>query len=90
MGKLTARETASLSEPGRYTDGDGLLLFIDSAGRKYWQFRYTFEGKRRDLSIGPERHLSLRDAREAAAKARVQIRGERTQLHPDRERERSS
>ena len=74
MGKLTAREVASLSKPGRYTDGDGLLLFIDSVGRKYWQLRYTFEGKRRDLSIGPERHLSLRDAREVAAKARLQIR----------------
>ena len=74
MVKLTAKEVASLSKPGRYSDGDGLLLFIDSGGRKYWQLRYTLDGKRSDLSLGPERHLSLRDAREAAAKARLQIR----------------
>lgn len=74
MVKLTAKEVASLSKPGRYSDGDGLLLFIDSGGRRYWQLRYTLDGKRCDLSLGPERHLSLRDAREAAAKARSQIR----------------
>ena len=74
MVKLTVKEVASLSQPGRYTDGDGLVLFIDSSGRKYWQFRFTLEGKRKDLSLGPERHLSLRDAREGAAKARAQVR----------------
>ena len=74
MVKLTAREIGSLSQPGRYTDGDGLVLFIDSSGRKYWQFRFTLDGKRKDLSLGPERHLSLRDARESAAVARAQVR----------------
>ena len=72
--KLTVREVASLSQPGRYTDGDGLVLFIDSSGRKYWQFRFTLDGKRKDLSLGPERHMSLREAREYAATARTQVR----------------
>ena len=73
MVKLTAREIGSLSQPGRYTDGDGLVLFIDSSGRKYWQFRFTLDGKRKDLSFGPERHLSLCDAREAAPAYKAQV-----------------
>ena len=71
MVKLTAKEVAALSKPGRYSDGDGLLLFIDSGGRKYGQLRYTLDGKRKDLSLGPERHLPLRDARKAAARLRT-------------------
>lgn len=74
MGKLTAREVASLTQPGRYTDGDGLTLYVDSKGRQYWQLRYRMADKRRDLSLGAARIMSLRDARDAALKARLQIR----------------
>ncbi len=74
MGKLTAKEAAGLTAPGRYTDGDGLTLYVDLQGRRYWQFRYTFGGKRKDLSLGPAHRVSLRQAREAAADAREQIR----------------
>ena len=75
MGKLTAKEVSGLTAPGRYTDGDGLMLYVDSQGRRYWQLRYRLDGKRRDLSLGPVRLLSLRDARDAALAARMQIRG---------------
>lgn len=74
MGKLTARQVEGLTAPGRYTDGDGLMLVIDSAGRRYWQLRYRIDGKRKDLSLGPARTLSLREAREAALEARLRIR----------------
>ncbi len=74
MGKLTAKEVAGLTAPGRYTDGDGLMLYVDSQGRRYWQLRYRWEGKRRDLSLGPERAMSLRDARDEALKARLLLR----------------
>ena len=74
MGKLTAKEVAALSTPGRHTDGDGLILFIDSAGRKYWQLRYTISGKRHDLALGSERRMTLKDARDAALQARLLIR----------------
>jgi hypothetical protein len=73
VGELTARQVESLTAPGRYTDGDGLMLVIDSAGRKYWHLRFSLAGKRRDLSLGPVRMMSLREAREVALKARVEI-----------------
>jgi integrase len=69
MGKLSARRVASLAAPGRYFDGDGLHLFIDSAGRRYWILRYMRAGRLRDMSLGPERRMSLADARQAAAAA---------------------
>ncbi len=73
MGKLTAKQIAGLTQPGRYSDGDGLMLYIDSGGRRYWLLRYTHAGKRRDLSLGQEKVLSLRDARALAVEARQQL-----------------
>jgi hypothetical protein len=66
MGKLSARGVAGLRAPGRYFDGDGLHLLIDSAGRRYWVLRFMKAGRPRDMSLGPERRLSLADARKAA------------------------
>jgi integrase len=74
VGKLTAKQVEGLTAPGRYTDGDGLMLVVDRQGRRYWQLRYRIDGKRKDLSLGPERMMSLREARETALRARVQIR----------------
>ncbi len=74
VGKLTAKQVEGLTEPGRYTDGDGLMLRVDAQGRRYWELRYRFDDKRRDLSLGPERTMSLREAREAASDARADIR----------------
>lgn len=69
MGKLTARKVESLSEPGRYSDGDGsgFHLRIDPQGRKYWVLRlHDAAGKRKDISIGPASRVALSAARELA------------------------
>ncbi|MFA5969142.1 MAG: integrase arm-type DNA-binding domain-containing protein [Sphingomonas sp.] len=57
-----------LTEPGRYSDGEGLLLQISPSGGKSWLMRVQVNGRRRDIGLGELRHVSLRDARlEAAA-----------------------
>jgi integrase len=57
-----------LSEPGRYSDGGGLMLQISPSGGKSWLMRVQINGRRRDIGLGQFRHVSLRDARlEAAA-----------------------
>jgi len=71
VGKLTAKQVAALVEPGRYADGDGLYLSIDSKGRRYWLLRYRMDGKRRDMSMGPADTVSLATAREKALRARM-------------------
>lgn len=68
MGKLTPALIKELTEPGRYSDGDGLLLQISPSGGKSWLMRVQVNGRRRDIGLGEFRHVSLRDARlEAAA-----------------------
>ena len=39
-------------EPGRYSDGGGLHLFISKRGAKSWVQRITIDGRRRDVGLG--------------------------------------
>ena len=66
MGNLSSRALAKLDQPGRYADGDGPYLVVDSKQRRYWQLRYMIDGRRHDMAIGPERHFSPGQARETA------------------------
>lgn len=58
--------------PGRYTDPatKGLNLSVKN-GRKYWVFRYTFAGHRRDLTLGAYPDISLKEARNRAVACRA-------------------
>jgi hypothetical protein len=73
-GKLTAKGVEALTEPGRYTDGDGLTFYVGSQGRRYSQLRYRLNDKRRDLSLGAVRTMTLCAAREAAQNACALVR----------------
>ncbi len=44
----------NLDQAGRYTDGSttGLNLQVKQGGGKYWTYRYLFQGKRCDFSLG--------------------------------------
>lgn len=69
--------TVKNAKPGSYVDGAGLMLVV-GAGSASWILRYAFEGKRRDMGLGPARGpaaLSLADARQRAADARKIMKG---------------
>jgi integrase len=71
MGKLTAAKVKALREkPGRYGDGDGLLLFVRSPGQASWVARDQHNRKRRDYGIGSEKLYSLTEARDRAWEVR--------------------
>jgi hypothetical protein len=75
MQKLTTRTIeAARPDPSKkdiyLRDGDGLELRVLPSGKKVWQFRYTFFGKRRVLTFGDYGVCSLRDARVRAQDAR--------------------
>ena len=76
VNRLTAVTVTKLNTPGLYFDGDGLLLKVVQ-GRdaliKFWVFRYRFDGKRRDMGLGPLRTFSLAEARERARQLRQQL-----------------
>jgi len=68
--KLSKRFVDSVSEPGFYSDGDGLYLSVKSRGSKSWILRTVVQGKRRDLGIGSASMVALADAREEARELR--------------------
>lgn len=65
----------NLTQPGRYTDAQtrGLNLQVKKGGGKYWNYRYTYAGKRIDFSLGSYPTVTLKEARIRATKARVDI-----------------
>jgi len=66
MGKLTALAVKAAIQPGRYQDGDGLMLLVKPSGSRSWQVRLQVDGKRRDFGLGPANSVSLAEAREKA------------------------
>lgn len=72
--QLTYARIAKITIPGRYFDGGtGLHLLVKSATRKYWVFRFMFNGARQDMGLGVFPRVSLADARKAAQEARIQL-----------------
>src|SRR5574343_1587825 len=71
--KLSARQVATLTEPGRYGDCNGLYLAISPTGSKSWIFRYLFGGREREMGCGPVAAVSLAEAREKAKAARAML-----------------
>jgi integrase len=73
---LTAAEVRAAS-PGekmyRLRDGGNLFLQIETTGRKWWAFRYTFAGRQKSLSLGVYPDTTLAKARKAAKTAREQL-----------------
>lgn len=73
-GKLNTLALRKLTEPGRYSDGGNLYLFVKAGGARVWTFRYTMPGqKAREMSLGNEVDVTLAEAREKARDARRDI-----------------
>ena len=71
--KLSATRVKALRDPGRYSDGDGLHLFINKRRRKSWVQRITVDGRRRDIGLGGYPKVSLGQARKRASDNREAI-----------------
>jgi integrase len=57
------------AKPGRYFDGDGLVLTVRGPDAKYWSLRYRKDGKLREMGLGPaagRRAVTLAQARRHA------------------------
>ncbi|MDF2599243.1 MAG: hypothetical protein K0Q54_2066 [Methylobacterium brachiatum] len=70
QGKLTALGVTRLKTPGMYGDGGGLWLQVSGKGGKSWVFRYTLQGKSREMGLGPASTFSLAEARDKALTCR--------------------
>jgi integrase len=77
-GKLNDKRIAQCKDAGRYGDGHGLWLQIRPGAqpgtlRRSWLLRYELNGKERWLGLGPLHTVDLKEARERARKARLQL-----------------
>lgn len=66
----TARATEA-----EYTDTEvaGLKLLVSKSGRKFYYFRYTFNGQKRATKLGEHGTLSLPEVRKKALELRYQV-----------------
>ncbi len=71
--KLSATRIKVLRDPGRYSDGDGLHLFISKGGSKSWVQRIRIDGRRRDIGLGGYPAVSLAQARKRASDNRSAV-----------------
>jgi integrase len=76
MGKLSALAVKNATATGkaRYIgDGRGLWLQVTPSGAKSWIFRYTRDGKAREMGLGATHTISLAEARELALECRKKL-----------------
>ena len=59
---LSARTVATLTKPGRHSDGGGLYLNITATGARSWVFMWKADGKRREMGLGALRDVPLAKA----------------------------
>jgi integrase len=71
LSKLTPQYVSRETKPGKYGDGGGLWLEIDDGGAKSWSFRYTMDGRAREMGLGPLHTISLKQARDRALECRT-------------------
>jgi integrase len=77
FNQLTHRKLAAVTKPGAYGDGAGLYLQVSDYGTKSWCFRYTRNGRSREMGLGSARQISLKLAREIAKEQRaILLRGD--------------
>jgi integrase len=88
INKLSARTVASLTKPGRHSDGGGLYLSISKDGssvRRRWVFLYRWRGRLTELGLGGFHSVSLAKARELATAYRTDLA---TGVNPKEKRDR--
>ncbi|MDP9103931.1 MAG: integrase arm-type DNA-binding domain-containing protein, partial [Pseudomonadota bacterium] len=78
--KLSPRRVATITVPGRLSDGGGLYLVVDPSGAKRWAFIFRWKlpgqvgaGKLREMGLGSALAVTLAKARERATEARALV-----------------
>ena len=73
LSDIQIRNSKSNSKPYKLSDGEGLCLIVNPSGKKWWRFRYRFDGKEQSISFGTYPDVPLVKAREKRTEARRQV-----------------
>ena len=63
LNKLSTFAVSRAKEPGYFLDGAGLYLQVSSSGSKSWIFKFTLNGRPREMGLGPVHTIGLAEAR---------------------------
>ncbi len=74
INRLTATKVNAIDQPGYYADGRGLYLQVSKALTKSWVFRFSRNGRTREMGFGSLHDVSLRDARDQLDECRRMLR----------------
>ena len=67
------RALKSTDKNFKVADGGGLYVEVTPSGSKLWKLKFRIHGKEKKLSLGKYPEVSLKDARAARDKAKLQI-----------------
>ena len=70
-GRLTALAVQHAKKPGMLADGDGLYLQVSNSSARSWIFRFSLEGRTREMGLGSLKAVGLAAAREKVAQGRA-------------------
>src|SRR5215469_12285751 len=70
LNRLSAVAVKCISKRGMYHDGGGLYLQVSGGGAKSWIYRFTLDGRPREMGLGPLNVISLAEARKRAGECR--------------------
>lgn len=87
INRLSAVQVAKLKVAGYYADGGNLYLQVAPSGSKSWIFRFTMDGKTREMGLGSAATFSLAEARERAAEQRKLLADGKNPMVVKREQE---
>ena len=70
IGRLSALAVSRAKNPGMFADGGGLYLQVSAGGARSWIYRFSLNGRAREMGLGPLHTISLSDARAKATDCR--------------------
>jgi hypothetical protein len=70
-GRLTTLQVQHTKKPGLLADGDGLYLQVKGTGARSWVFRFTLDGRTREMGLGSLKGVGLAAARAKAVQCRA-------------------
>lgn len=73
LNRLTALDVKNAVEPGFYADGGGLYLQVSRFTSKNWIYRFTIDGRVRDMGLGSINTWSLAQVRERVLELRQAV-----------------
>lgn len=70
LHRLSALKASRIKEPGLHADGGGLYLQVGRGDARSWIFRYSADGRERQMGLGPAHTFGLAEARDMALELR--------------------